>query len=142
MEETRTSIGLKCEIVTPEGLIYDGRAEMVVVPGEMGELGVLPRHAPLVSRTVVGEARVREIDGKGWNHLAVGSGYVKMQFDRLLLLVNTAEQATDIDTARAQAALERAEQYLARSGEPDVDMHRAEQSRQRAANRLKVAGKA
>jgi F-type H+-transporting ATPase subunit epsilon len=142
MEETRTSIDLKCEIVTPEGLIYDGRAEMVVVPGEMGELGVLPRHAPLVSRTVVGEARVREIDGKSWNHLAVGSGYVKMQFDRLLLLVNTAEKATDIDAARAQAALERAEQYLTRSGEPEVDVHRAEQSRQRAANRLKVAGKA
>ena len=59
MEENRTSTGLKCEIVTPEGLIHDGRAEMVVVPGEMGELGVLPRHAPLVSRTVVGEARVR-----------------------------------------------------------------------------------
>jgi F-type H+-transporting ATPase subunit epsilon len=140
MEETRTVTGLKCEIVTPEGLVFDGRAGMIVVPGEMGELGILPRHAPLVSRTVVGEARIKE-DGDGWKPLAVGSGYVKMQFDRLLLLVNTAENAADIDTARAQAALERAEKYLARADEPEVDLHRAEQSRRRAANRLKVAGK-
>ncbi len=139
VEET-TTIGLKCEIVTPEGLIYDGRADIVVVPGEMGELGILPRHASLVSRTVVGEVRVNE-SGNGWKPIAVGSGYVKMQFDRLLLLVNTAENAVDIDVARAQAALERAEQYLARADEPEVDRHRAEQSRRRAANRLKVAGK-
>ncbi len=140
MEATKTITGLKCEIVTPERLVYDGRADMVVVPGEMGELGILPRHASLVSRTVVGEARVKTEDG-GWTHLAVGGGYVKMQFDRLLLLVNTAEIAVDIDTARAQTALDRAEAWLARSEEPGVDVHRAEQSRRRAVNRLKVAGK-
>ena len=140
MEETQTVAGLKCEIVTPEGLVYDGRAGIAVVPGEMGELGILPRHAPLVSRTVIGEARVKAEDGK-WTPIAVGQGYVKMQFDRLLLLVNTAEKAEDIDIARAQAALERAEQYLGRTGDPEVDLHRAEQSRRRAANRLKVAGK-
>jgi len=127
--------------VTPEGLVFDGRADMVVVPGELGELGILPRHAPLVSSTAIGEARVKETDGS-WKFLAVGYGYVKMQFDRLLLLVNTAEYAVDIDVPRAQAALERAEQYLGRADEPGVDAHRAEQSRQRAANRLKVAGKA
>ena len=140
MEEIKTVTGLKCEIVTPEELVYDGHADMVVVPGEMGELGILPRHAPLVSRTVIGEARIKAQDG-GWTHLAVGGGYVKMQFERLLLLVNTAENAVDIDTARAQAALERAEAWLARAEEPGVDVHRAQQSRRRAVNRLKVAGK-
>ena len=141
-EEQKTA-GLKCEIVTPEGVVYDGRADVVVVPGEMGELGILPRHAPLVSRTVVGEARVNE-SGNGWKFIAVGSGYVKMQFDRLLLLVNTAENAVDIDEARARESMERAEQYLGRAvaGEAGIDVHRAEQSRRRAANRLKVAGKA
>lgn len=138
--EEKTVTGLKCEIVTPEGVVYDGRVDIVVVPGEMGELGILPRHAPLVSRTVIGEARVNE-GGNGWKFMAVGNGYVKMQFDRLLLLVNTAENAVDIDVERAQAALERAEQFLARAGEEGVDIHRAEQSRRRAANRLKVAGK-
>lgn len=133
---------LKCEIVTPEGLILDMLVQMVVVPGEMGELGILPRHAPIVSRTVTGEARVKHSETGKWEFMAVGNGYVKMQFDRLLLLVDTAETATDIDVKRAEAALERASKYLARSGEEGVDLHRAEQSRRRAANRLKVAGKA
>lgn len=141
MEDTKTAIGFKCEIVTPEGLVYDGPCDMVIVPGEMGELGILPRHAPLVSRTIIGEARFKD-PVSGWTLLAVGNGYVKMQFDRLLLLVDTAEKAEDIDTSRAQAALERAESYLARAQESGIDLHRAEQSRHRAANRLKVAGKA
>ena len=120
----------------------DERVEMVVVPGEMGELGILPRHAPIVSRTVTGEARVKRKEGSSdWEFIAVGNGYVKVQFDRLLLLVDTAERAPDIDTRRAEAALERAEKYLARSEDEGVDAHRAEQSRKRAANRLKVAGK-
>jgi len=140
MDDTNTLVGFKCEIVTPEGLIYDGVSDIAIVPGEMGELGILPRHAPLVSRTIIGEARVKDPVG-GWTLLAVGNGYVKMQFDRLLLLVDTAEIAGDIDVARAQTALERAETYIGRSDEDDVDLHRAEQSRQRAANRLKVAGK-
>lgn len=140
MDDTKTIIGFKCEIVTPEGLIFDGPCDIVIVPGEMGELGILPRHAPLVSRTVIGEARVKS-PVSGWTLLAVGNGYVKMQFDRLLLLVDTAEIAGDIDVARAQVALERAESYIGRSDEDDVDLHRAEQSRHRAANRLKVAGK-
>ncbi|MHB8791882.1 MAG: ATP synthase F1 subunit epsilon [Thermoleophilia bacterium] len=140
MEETKTIIGFKCEVVTPEGLIYDGPSDMVIVPGEMGELGILPRHAPLVSRTVIGEARVKD-PSSGWKLFAVGNGYVKMQFDRLLLLVDTAEDAAEIDTARAKAALERAEGFLARAEETEIDLHRAEQSRHRAANRLKVAGK-
>jgi len=133
---------MKCEIVTPEGLILDERVEMVVVPGEMGELGILPRHAPIVSRTVTGEARVKRKEGSSdWEFIAVGNGYVKVQFDRLLLLVDTAERAPNIDTRRAEAALERAEKYLSKSSDEGVDTHRAEQSRKRAANRLKVAGK-
>ena len=135
---------LKCEIVTPESLVFSGEAGMIVVPGEMGELGILPRHASLVSRTKIGEVRVRNADhGAGdWEHMAVGNGYVKMQFDRLLLLVDTAEKAVDIDTERAQAAVERAERWLAKAHEVvGVDVHRAEQSRRRALNRLKVAGK-
>lgn len=134
---------MKCEIVTPEGLIIDENVAMVVIPGELGELGILPRHAAIVSRTVTGEARGKKKDGDGgWEFLAVGNGYVKVQFDRLLLLVDTAEKATEIDASRAEKARERAEKYLARAGEEGIDTHRAEQSRKRAVNRLKVAGKA
>lgn len=132
---------LKCEIVTPEGLVFDEPVAMVVVPGTAGEMGLLPRHAPLVSSTVVGEARVRLDDEEQWQRFAVGNGYVKMQYDRLLLLVEAAEPATGIDTARAKAALARAQELLSREGEAAVDVSRAEQARQRAANRLKVAGR-
>jgi len=140
MEDTQTTVGFKCEVVTPEGLVYDGPCDMVIIPGEMGELGILPRHAPIVSRTVIGEARVKD-PISGWRLFAVGNGYVKMQYDRLLLLVDTAEDAAEIDTDRARTALERAEGFLARAHEDGIDLHRAEQSRHRAANRLKVAGK-
>lgn len=145
MENTKTATGrkceLKCEIVTPEGLIFDGCADMVVVPGEMGELGILPRHTPIVSRTVIGDVRVKDSEGE-WSHIAVGNGYMKIQFDRLLILVDTAEKAQDIDAARAEGAVQRASEYLQqkRSGSEGVDIHRAEQSRTRALNRLKVAG--
>ncbi len=138
MEENKKR--LKCEIVTPEGLLVSEDVAMVVVPGEMGELGVLPRHTPIVSKTVIGEARIKHLRNEQWEHLAVGNGYVKMQFDRLLLLVDTAEKATDIDTGRAREALSRAEKWLSRTGEPEADADRAEQSRRRALNRLKVAG--
>ena len=138
MEES--SNRLKCEIVTPEGLLVSDDVAMVVVPGELGELGILPRHAPIVSKTAIGEVRVKLRDSDRWDSIAVGNGYVKMQFDRLLLLVDTAERASEIDVERAQQALNRAEKYLARVGESDVDAHRAEQSRRRALNRLKTAG--
>lgn len=135
-------IQLKCEIVTPEGLALDEMVDMVVVPGEVGELGILPRHSPIVSRTVIGEARVK-VNGKNWEHIAVGNGYVKMQFDRLLLLVDTAERAGNIDSQRAESAIQRANDYLEkhRGGEAGIDIHRAEQSRKRAQNRLKVSGR-
>lgn len=115
---------------------------MVVVPGEVGELGILPKHAPIVSRTVVGEVRVKPLDGD-WHHFAVGNGYVKVQFDRLLLLVDTAENSADIDTSRAEEAIRRADEWLEkhRTGQEGVDIHRAEESRKRARNRLKVAGR-
>jgi F-type H+-transporting ATPase subunit epsilon len=132
---------IKCEVVTPEGLVLDEYAQMVVVPGAVGELGVLPRHAPIVSHTVIGEVRVKTIDGE-MKHLAVGSGYAKMQYDRMMLLVDTAEKAEDIDPARAEEAIERAKSWLERAADAGVDTRRAEQSRKRAVNRLKVAGKA
>ena len=132
---------VKCEVVTPEGLVLDEYAQMVVIPGEVGEIGVLPRHAPIVSNTVVGEVRVKGVDGSV-KHLAVGNGYAKMQYDRVMLLVDTAERAEDIDVARAEEAIQRAKAWLDRCEEAGVDCRRAEQSRHRAVNRLKVAGKA
>jgi F-type H+-transporting ATPase subunit epsilon len=132
---------LKCEIVTPEGLVYNDCADMVVVPGQMGELGILPRHAPIVSRTVIGKAMVRSSEGERMN-FAVSDGYFKVQYDRLLLVVDTAERASDIDVERSREAIARGEEWLAKAqkGESGVDINRARNSIRRAKNRLKVAG--
>ncbi len=132
---------LKCEIVTPEGMVFDDCASMVVVPGAVGELGILPRHAPIVSRTVVGKVMVTDLDG-GHQRFAVGDGYLKVQYDRLLLTVDTAERASEIDVERSRRALERARKWLdkASSGESGIDVNRARNSMRRALNRLKVAG--
>lgn len=121
----------------------DEFVEMVVVPGAMGELGILARHAPIVSRTVIGEVRVKPLEGKDWEYFAVGNGYVKVHFDRLLFLADTAERAVDIEMTRSEAAISRADDLMAkyRSGEAGVDVHRAEQSRKRALNRQKVSGR-
>ncbi|GBE57177.1 ATP synthase epsilon chain [bacterium BMS3Abin01] len=132
---------LKCEIVTPEGLKYDDCAIMVVVPGKIGELGILPRHAPIVSRTVIGKVIVMGEEGSR-DRFAVGDGYVKVQYDRLLLTVDTAERASEIDVERSRKALVRAEEWMekARHGDSSVDTNRAYSSMHRARNRLKVAG--
>lgn len=141
MEATDSTKRIKCEIVTPEGLVLDEYAQMVVIPGAVGEIGLLPRHAPIVSQTAIGEVRVKNAEGK-MRHIAVGQGYAKMQYDRLMLLVDTAEMAEDIDATRAEEAIERAKAWLDRVADSGVDTRRAEQSRKRALNRLKVAGKA
>lgn len=132
---------LKCEIVTPEGLMYDDCAMMVVVPGQVGELGILPRHAPIVSRTVIGKVMVKG-EGGSRERFAVGDGYVKVQYDRVLVTVDTAERASEIDVERSRKALSRAEAWLekARKGDSHVDINRAQSSMYRARNRLKVAG--
>ena len=136
---------LQVEVVTPDGSVYVGEASMVIVPGIEGELGFLPRHEPLVSLVKIGEARVQLPDGT-WERFATGIGYVQVLFDKVLLVVDQAEQAGRIDVARAAAARKRAEERLALRGDPgaqaEVDCYKAEQARRRAENRLKVAAQA
>jgi F-type H+-transporting ATPase subunit epsilon len=114
------------------------------VPGIEGELGVLPQHEPLVSLVAIGEARVQAPDGT-WERFATGIGYVQILFDKVLLVVDQAEQAGRIDVARAEAARKRADDRLALRGDPgaqaEVDFYKAEQAMRRAENRLKVAAR-
>ena len=136
---------LTVEMVTPDGSVYNGEASMVIVPGVEGELGLLARHEPLVSLVAIGDSRVQLADGD-WRHFATGIGYVQVLFDKVLLVVDHAEQADRIDVARAEAARKRAEERLARGADPgaqaEVDFYKAEQALHRAENRLKVAARA
>jgi F-type H+-transporting ATPase subunit epsilon len=135
---------IEVEIVTPDGRLYTEAADLVVVPGVEGELGIMAQHQPLVTLLAVGETRVRTSEGD-YLRFATGIGYAEVLFDKVRVVVDHAEREDEIDVSRAQEALRRAEERLARRGDPaaraDVDFHRAEMALKRASNRLKVAGK-
>ncbi|MBE7567596.1 F0F1 ATP synthase subunit epsilon [Acidithiobacillus thiooxidans] len=98
-------------VVSAEGSIYEGVATMVVAPGEMGELGILPRHAPLLTGLRPGELRI--INGENTEYLFVNGGMLEIQPDVVTVLADSAERATDIDEAKALAAKQAAEARLA-----------------------------
>jgi F-type H+-transporting ATPase subunit epsilon len=133
---------LDCEILTPEGRVYEGRVQMVVVPGAEGELGVLPRHAPIIARLKVGEVRVK-LEGNEWRSWAINEGYFKMQFDKATVLVEDAVAATDIDVEQAGADAEDARSRIAEAagGDSELDRFRAERDLQYAENRIEIAGR-
>src|SRR5918911_806956 len=107
-------------LVTPEGAAFEGEVEMVVVPGEAGEIGVLARHAPLVALLRAGEVRVKA-EGQ-WQAFAAGPGYFQVKRDRAIVLVDDAVRAEDIDVEQARREAEEARAALERadSGEDET----------------------
>ena len=128
-------------VVTPEGAAFDGEAEMLIVPGAAGEIGVLARHAPLVAMLKAGSTRVHIGDGT-IEEYATGPGFFQVLQDRAIALVDDAVKADDIDNARAQQQLEAAQAELERveRGESDADRWQLEQRIRHAENQLRVSG--
>lgn len=126
------------EIVTPERKVYAETANMVSVTGVEGELGILPNHIPLVTPLRIAPVIIKR-DGKV-DVLAVSGGFIEVRKDKIVILAESAELATDINAERAEAAKQRAEQRLAAKRD-EVDYRRAEMSLQRAMNRLNVKQK-
>ena len=135
-ERKRFSVSL----VTPEGAVFEGEAEMLIVPGAAGEIGVLARHAPLVAMLKSGSTRVHVRQGSDVQEYATGPGFFKVEQDRALVLVDDAVQASEIDEARARAQLEDAQAELERveRGESDADRWQLEQRIRHAENQLSV----
>jgi F-type H+-transporting ATPase subunit epsilon len=132
-------------LVTPEGAAFEGEVEMLVVPGDAGEIGVLARHAPLVAMLKAGSTRIyRDRDSGEVVEFATGAGFFKIEQDRALALVEDAVDARHIDSARAQEQLEEAKAELDRveSGDSDADRWQLEQRIRHAENQLDVAGRA
>ena len=127
-------------VVTPEGPAFDGEAEMVIVPGDAGEIGVLARHAPLVAMLRAGEIRVKA--GNEWQSFAAGPGYFKVQQDRAIALVDDAVRAEDIDIEEARREAEEARASLERAdaGDEEIDRWHMEQRLRHAENKIAVAG--
>jgi F-type H+-transporting ATPase subunit epsilon len=137
-DEHRT---FEVSLVTPEGSAYEGEAEMLIVPGTDGEIGVLARHAPLVALLKAGSTRVHVRRGHDVREFATGPGFFKVEQDRALALVDDAVDVDEIDVARAQEQLEAAQAELARvdAGESDADRWQLEQRIRHAENQLAVA---
>jgi len=132
---------LEISLVTPDGSAYEGEAEMLIVPGAAGEIGVLARHAPLVALLKAGSTRVHIKRGTEIREVATGPGFFKVEQDRGLALVDDAVDVDEIDTARAQAQLEAAQAELTKveAGESEADRWQLEQRVKHAENQLAVA---
>jgi F-type H+-transporting ATPase subunit epsilon len=127
---------LKLDIVTAERNVYSDEVDMVTAPGIEGELGILPRHAPLMTALQPGELRIRK--GDEVEYFAIGGGFLEVRPDRVIVLADSAERADEIDIERAEAARRRAEEML-QKGVPEGQIEAIEGALRRSKVRLKVA---
>jgi F-type H+-transporting ATPase subunit epsilon len=128
---------LLLEIVTPERLAYSDTVDAVVLPGSEGELGVLPHHAPLVSMLGVGELRIRK-DGAEESFAIVG-GFLQVRPDKVVVMAETADLASEIDLEKAQEARREAERALETGYHEGADLAAARAALQQALLRIRVA---
>jgi F-type H+-transporting ATPase subunit epsilon len=127
------------DIVSAEGEIFSGAAKMVFVPASQGEMGIAPRHAPLLTMIKSGEVRVQTPDGQE-QFFFVGGGALEVQPKKVTVLADTALRARDVDEAAALAAKQRAEEAL--KGKIDaIEQAEALAELARAAAQLKLLEK-
>jgi F-type H+-transporting ATPase subunit epsilon len=130
-------------LVTPDGAVFEGQAEMLIVPGQIGEIGVLARHAPLIAVLKAGATRIHPPGGGEVLHFATGPGFFQVLQDRAIALVDAAANASEIDEIRAREQLEAAQAELEaiERGESSADRWQVEQRIRHAENQLTVAGR-
>jgi F-type H+-transporting ATPase subunit epsilon len=128
---------LQLEIVTPEKLAYQGEVDSVQLPGSEGELGVLPHHAPLISTLGAGELRLRK--GGEDEFFAIVGGFLQVLPDKVVVMAETADMASEIDLEKAQEARRQAEQALESGYVEGADLAAARASLQAALLRIRVA---
>ena len=128
---------LKLEIVTPERLAYSDEVDAVVLPGSEGELGVLPHHAPLVSTLGVGELRIRKAGQE--ESFAIAGGFLQVRPDKVVVMAELADMASEIDLEKAQAARREAEKALETGFDEGADLAAARAALQVALLRQRIA---
>ena len=130
-------MSIQLEIVTPERLAYSDTVDAVVLPGSEGELGVLPHHAPLVSMLGVGELRIRK--GGQEESFAIVGGFLQVRPDKVVVMAETADMASEIDLETAQEARREAERALESGFQEGADLAAARAQLQQALLRIRVA---
>ncbi len=124
------------EIITAERQVYSDEVDMVIAPGFDGQLGILPRHAPLMTMLKPGELIVRK-DGEDM-YVAVSGGFMEVLGNRVSVLADACERSDEIDEERAQQAMQRAQEQLA-NRDSDMGLERVMASLRRAEVRLNLA---
>jgi len=124
------------DIVSAEAEIYSGPATMIFAPAQMGDVGIAPRHAPMVTRLKPGEVRVETPEGEE-QHIYVSGGILEVQPHKVTILADTATRATDLDEAAALEAKERAEKAMHDKAEA-VDYAKAQADFAEAAAQLRA----
>ena len=130
-------MSIQLEIVTPERLAYSDTVDAVVLPGSEGELGVLPHHAPLVSTLGVGELRIRK--GGQEESFAIVGGFLQVRPDKVVVMAETADMASEIDLEKAQEARREAERAIESGFQEGADLAAARAQLQQALLRIRVA---
>ena len=125
------------EIVSAERLAYLDQVDVVVAPGIGGQLGILPHHAPLLTILQPGELVIKKEDEED-TYMAISGGFLEVMGNRVVVLADAAERAEEIDEARAQEAIRRAQEMLDSRTE-EVNLERAMAAILRSQTRLKVA---
>jgi F-type H+-transporting ATPase subunit epsilon len=128
---------LELNVVSPNRLVVRDSVTGVTMPGKEGYLGILPGHAPLL--TILAPGGLTYTRGGAQHYLCVDWGFAEVLPDRVIVLVESAERAEEIDTQRADRARVRAEERLKRFLDPEIDMERARESLRRAIARLETA---
>jgi F-type H+-transporting ATPase subunit epsilon len=112
---------IRCEIVSQDKMLFEGDVDIVVAPSTMGEMGILPNHAPLLATLDLGIIKVRSQVREEF--FTVAGGVIEIQPDIVTVLADVAENVKEIDVARAQEARERAERFLKEGPPPDTDAY-------------------
>jgi F-type H+-transporting ATPase subunit epsilon len=129
---------IRCEIVSQDRVVYQGDADMVILPGTGGEMGVLPHHAPVLTTLKLGVVKVRR--GGNDQIFVVAGGVAEVQPDLVTVLADAAENVEEIDVKRAELARKRAEEALAKGVPPNSDTFLSIEAALRRSNlRLDVA---
>jgi F-type H+-transporting ATPase subunit epsilon len=113
------------DVVSAEESIFSGEAKVVSVPGEVGELGILPRHAPLITRIKPGAVRIQRADNNEEEFVFVAGGIVEVQPGCVTVLADTAIRGKDLDEAKATEAKRLAEEAVA-NAKTDLDLAKAQ----------------
>jgi F-type H+-transporting ATPase subunit epsilon len=116
---------LQVDVVSAEEEIFSGEAKFVALPGDMGELGIYPRHTPLITRIKPGAVRIQRADNGEEELVFVAGGILEVQPDRVTVLADTAIRGHDLDEAKAKEAKQRAEEAM-RNAKTDIDLAKAQ----------------